>query len=72
MSSVVHFEIPADDPERVAGFYGKVLGREIQKWEGSMDYWLISTGKDREPGIHGSIAKKKGPPRFWSSGNHTG
>jgi hypothetical protein len=62
MSCVVHFEIPADDLERVAGFYRKVLGWEIQKWEGSMDYGLISTGKDSEPGIHGSIAKKKGPP----------
>ena len=52
MSCVVHFGIPADDPERVAGFYRKVLGWEIQKWEGSMDYGLISTGKDSEPGIH--------------------
>jgi predicted enzyme related to lactoylglutathione lyase len=45
MSCVVHFEIPADDPERVAGFYRNVLGWEIQKWEGSMDYWLISSRK---------------------------
>jgi hypothetical protein len=52
MSCVVHFEIPADDPERVAGFYRIVPGWEIQKREGSMDYWLISTGKDGEPEIH--------------------
>jgi hypothetical protein len=24
-----------------------------------MDYWLISTGMDREPGIHGRIARKR-------------
>ena len=62
MSRVVHFEIPADNPERVAGFYNKVLGWDIQKWEGPMDYWLISTGKDSEPGIHGGIARKKDRP----------
>ena len=27
-----------------------------------MDYWLISTGMDREPGIHGGIARKKDRP----------
>jgi predicted enzyme related to lactoylglutathione lyase len=59
MSRVVHFEIPADNPERVAGFYKKVLGWDIQKWEGPVDYWLISTGKETEPGIHGGIARKK-------------
>jgi predicted enzyme related to lactoylglutathione lyase len=62
MSRVVHFEIPADNPERVAGFYKKVLGWTIQKWEGPMDYWLISTGKNSEPGIHGGIARKKDRP----------
>jgi predicted enzyme related to lactoylglutathione lyase len=62
MSRVVHFEIPADNPERVAGFYKKVLGWEIQKWEGPVDYWLISTGKETEPGIHGGIARKKDRP----------
>ena len=62
MSRVVHFEIPADNPERVAGFYKKVLGWEIQKWEGPVDYWLISTGKETEPGIHGGIARKRDRP----------
>jgi len=62
MARVVHFEIPADNPERVAEFYKKVLGWEIQKWEGPMDYWLISTGKDSEPGIHGGIARNKDRP----------
>ena len=62
MSRVVHFEIPADNPDRVAEFYKKVLGWNIQKWEGPMDYWLISTGKDSEPGIHGGIARKKDRP----------
>ena len=62
MSRVVHFEIPADNPERIAEFYNKVLGWDIQKWEGPVDYWLISTGKETEPGIHGGIARKKDRP----------
>ena len=62
MSRVVHFEIPADNPERIAEFYNKVLGWDIQKWEGPVDYWLISTGNDSEPGIHGGIARKKDRP----------
>ena len=62
MSRVVHFEIPADNPDRVAEFYKKVLGWAIQKWEGLVDYWLISTGKNSEPGIDGGIARKKDRP----------
>jgi hypothetical protein len=27
-----------------------------------IDYWLISIGKDSEPGIHGSFARKKDRP----------
>jgi predicted enzyme related to lactoylglutathione lyase len=40
----------------------KILGWKIQKWEGPLDYWLISTGEDREPGIDGGIARKKDRP----------
>jgi predicted enzyme related to lactoylglutathione lyase len=36
----------------VAEFY-KILGWKIQKWEGLVDYWLISTGENSEPGING-------------------
>jgi len=62
MSRVGHFEIPADNPDRVAEFYKQVLGWVIQKWEGPVDYWLISTGKNNEPGINGGIARKKDRP----------
>jgi predicted enzyme related to lactoylglutathione lyase len=61
-SCVVHFEFPADNPEQVAEFYKNTLGWKIQKLEGPVDYWLISTGEDREPGIDGGIARKKDRP----------
>lgn len=60
MNRVVHFEIAADDPERVTKFYKKVFGWEIEKWQGPFDYWLITTGNDKEPGINGGLNKRTG------------
>jgi uncharacterized protein len=58
MNRVVHFEFAAEDPKRAVKFYENVFGWKIQKWDGPMDYWLVSTGKDDEPGINGGIMKK--------------
>ena len=51
MARVVHFELPAENPERAISFYKAALGWSITKWEGPMDYWLISTGPQDKPGI---------------------
>ncbi len=59
MPRVVHFEIPADDPERAVEFYKKAFGWKIDKWEGPFDYWLVTTGEDDEPGINGAIMTKE-------------
>jgi predicted enzyme related to lactoylglutathione lyase len=61
MSRVVHFEIHADDPQRAANFYQEVFGWQIQKWDGPVEYWLITTGKPPEPGIDGAILQRQGP-----------
>jgi predicted enzyme related to lactoylglutathione lyase len=58
VSRVVHFEIPADHPERAAKFYTKVFGWKINKWEGGMDYWLVTTGDSGTPGIDGAIMQR--------------
>jgi predicted enzyme related to lactoylglutathione lyase len=58
MPRVIHFEIPADNPERAAQFYQKVFGWKVDKWAGPMDYWLAKTGEDKEPGINGAITEK--------------
>ena len=34
MPRVIHFEIPADDPDRAAKFYGNVFGWKLDKWDG--------------------------------------
>jgi len=60
MPRVVHFEIHADDPARAVKFYEKLLGWSFQKWDGPMDYWMVITGPDSEPGINGGLLKRQG------------
>ena len=57
MPKVIHFEIPANDTKRAVAFYKEVFGWKFDKYEG-MDYWLASTGEEKEPGIDGAIAEK--------------
>ena len=57
MSRVIHFEIPASDPERAANFYRKAFGWKIEKWPGPMDYWMVNTGAEGAPGINGGLMK---------------
>lgn len=59
MPRVVHFALPADDPERAASFYRDVFGWTIKKWDGPMDYWLVSTGEEGAPGIDGAIYPRR-------------
>jgi uncharacterized protein len=61
MARVVHFEIPADNPERAVAFYQSVFGWKIQKWAGPVDYWLVSTGEAPEPGINGGMMLRPHP-----------
>ena len=58
MPRVVHFEISAEKPERAVKFYEKVFGWKIMKWEGPVEYWLITTGEKDEPGIDGGLSKR--------------
>jgi uncharacterized protein len=54
--TVVHFEIPADQPERAAKFYRELFGWDVNRWEGSQEekagmdyrpeafeYWMVRT-----------------------------
>lgn len=61
MSRVVHFEVPADDPERSIKFYESVFGWTIEKWDGPIEYWLIMTGNEDEPGIDGGLGRRESP-----------
>ncbi|MGB2965233.1 MAG: VOC family protein [Anaerolineales bacterium] len=61
MSRVIHFEIPADDPERLIKFYETVFGWRFEKWDGPIEYWLIMTGPEDQPGIDGGLARRTEP-----------
>ena len=61
MTRVIHFEIPADNPERAVDFYTKAFGWQFQKWAGPTDYWLVTTGPASEPGINGGLLKRPHP-----------
>ncbi len=61
MNRVVHFEIHADDPERAIAFYEEVFDWQFQSFGGSMEYWLVITGPDDQPGINGGLVRRQGP-----------
>jgi uncharacterized protein len=58
LPKVIHFEIPADNPERAVEFYEKVFNWKIHKWQGPVAYWIINTGEDNEQGINGAIHER--------------
>ena len=67
MDSIVHFEIPADDPKRASTFYKKAFGWTAEEFQG-MGYWMLGTtesneqGRPKTPGsINGGMAKREGP-----------
>jgi predicted enzyme related to lactoylglutathione lyase len=64
MPRVIHFEILADDAERISLFYQNVFGWKIQKWDGPIDYWFLMTGDEKEPGIDGAFGMRQGPDDF--------
>jgi uncharacterized protein len=56
MSRVVHFEILAQEPEKLVDFYRDVFGWETQNWSGGTQaYWLVTTGSEDAMGINGGI-----------------
>ncbi len=58
MPRIIHFDLDADNPARAKRFYESVFGWKAEKWEGPMEYWMVTTGKDGEPGINGGISKR--------------
>lgn len=55
MNRFIHFELATDDVEKTAQFYREVFGWQIQKWDGPIDYWLVTNGDETTPGINGGL-----------------
>lgn len=64
MGRLVHFEILAEDPQKVVDFYKSVFDWEIATWgDGEPSYWLLTTGADDAPGINGAIMGNSFPQK---------
>ena len=60
MRRVVHFEIYTDAPEAVCPFYEKIFDWKFKKFDGApFDYWLVTTGDDKDPGINGGLTRPR-------------
>jgi predicted enzyme related to lactoylglutathione lyase len=60
MNRFTHFELAAGDLEKTAAFYRDVFGWKIEKWDGPMEYWLVTTGDRAGPGINGGLMQSGG------------
>ncbi len=67
--TIVHFEIPADEPERAAKFYREMFGWNINRWEnpGGIEYWMVETvatdaeGRPVRQGVNGGLMRRMYP-----------
>jgi predicted enzyme related to lactoylglutathione lyase len=65
--TIVHFEIPADDVEKLRKFYSKLFGWKIERTPGPIEYWMIETvpvdkkGMLIRPGVNGGMMKRQQP-----------
>ena len=57
---VIHFEIPAQDLNRLRQFYSDLFGWDMQAPPGTSDYVMINAPTEG-PGIGGMIMKKQAP-----------
>ena len=64
--TIVHFEIPAEDIEKLAKFYKDLFGWSMNKYPGPTTYYLVGTVPVDEktmtptrPGVNGGMYVKK-------------
>lgn len=70
-NSLVHFELPVNDPEKMTRFYSEAFGWsfEASPMGEGQTYWRISTGPEGQS-LGGGMYKKQGPDelvRFYVS-----
>jgi uncharacterized protein len=61
-NSLVHFELPVNDPEKMSKFYSEAFGWsfEANPMGEGQTYWTISTGPEGKS-LGGGMYKKQGP-----------
>jgi len=64
--TIIHFEIPANDIEKMRKFYSEIFGWKIEKLP-NMEYYSVTTvpmdekGNLMGPGVNGGLYKKEQP-----------
>lgn len=66
MPTIVHFEIPADQPERAKQFYAELFGWRIEKYADAtkepMEYWTITTTDQKgDEALGGGMMRRQSP-----------
>jgi predicted enzyme related to lactoylglutathione lyase len=62
---IVHFEIPANEPQALTQFYADLFGWKFTKAPlPGVEYWLCETGPDA-PGIDGAVTQRQNPQQPW-------
>lgn len=62
MPTIVHFDIPADEPERAEKFYAELFGWKLEKPFEAMEYYLIETEDlEGKAGPGGGLGKRGFP-----------
>ena len=62
---IVHFEIPANQPEALTKFYSELFGWKFHKAPmPGPEYWLCETGSDGS-GIGGAVMQRQDPQQPW-------
>ena len=65
--TIIHFEIPATDIEKLKKFYEELFNWTITLAPGPIEYWIIQTvptdqnGMLQRPGVNGGMYKKQNP-----------
>ncbi|AAM05414.1 TPA: VOC family protein [Methanosarcina acetivorans] len=62
MPTIVHFDVPADDPARAKKFYAELFGWKFEKPFETMEYYLIETEDlEGKAGPGGGLGKRGAP-----------
>jgi predicted enzyme related to lactoylglutathione lyase len=58
--SVTHFEIYGEEPAKLADFYRKVFGWQVEQMPG-VNYWRVQTGSAETKPLHGGLTYRAIP-----------
>lgn len=62
MPTIVHFDLPADDPDRAKKFYTRLFGWKFVAPPGFPDFYLIeTTDLEGKPALGGGMGKRGSP-----------